>query len=77
MGSEIELDVSGLEPPEPLERTLDALGTLAPGDTLRLHIHREPYPLYGLLRDMGYVWEVRAGTRSLFEILIRRADEQV
>jgi len=75
MGCEIELDVSGLAPPEPLERTLERLRTMAAGDILHLHIPREPYPLYSMLRDLGFGWEVRNGTRSNFEILIRHADE--
>lgn len=52
------LDVADLPPPEPLERTLDALGSLPPGDRLLLHLSRQPFPLYDLLRRMGYRWEV-------------------
>jgi uncharacterized protein (DUF2249 family) len=53
------LDVADLPPPEPLERTLDALSSLPSGDRLLLRLPRQPLPLYSLLRQMGYRWEVR------------------
>lgn len=53
------LDVADLPPPEPLERTLDALSTLPSGDRLLLRLRRQPFPLYDFLRQMGYRWEVR------------------
>lgn len=49
-----ELDVRGLPPPEPFEQIMRALETLSSTDTLRVLIHREPYPLYDVLREMGY-----------------------
>lgn len=52
------LDVSDLPPPEPLERALDALRALGPGDRLLMQHRRQPYPLYDILRRMGYRWEV-------------------
>lgn len=55
------LDVADLPPPEPLERALDALSSLTPGDRLLLHLKREPFPLYDLLRRMGYRWQVSGG----------------
>lgn len=55
------LDLRDLAPPEPLERTLDALAGLAPGDRLVLRLRRQPYPLYELLRQMGYRWKVSGG----------------
>ena len=65
------LDVSDLPPPEPLERALDALDTLAAGDRLLLRLRREPFPLYEFLRGMGFRWEVseHGGT---WEILIHK-----
>ncbi len=55
------LDLRDLAPPEPLERTLDALARLAPGDRLMVRLRRQPYPLYELLRKMGHRWEVSGG----------------
>lgn len=51
-----ELDLTGLEPPEPLQRVLDALADLPPKDRLRVQLRREPFPLYAMLRPMGYEW---------------------
>lgn len=54
------LDVRGLPPCEPLERTLAALDELCSDDCLEVLIHREPHPLYGILTERGYRWESRA-----------------
>jgi len=75
MDHEIVLDVSDLEPPEPLERVLAAIETLAPGQYLRMLHHREPFPLYTILEDSGFRYSVREGQETLFEIFIwRRSD---
>ena len=54
MSKVIEVDARFLEPPEPFERTLEALDHLDPDGELRLLIHREPHPLYQMLRQSGY-----------------------
>lgn len=46
---ERRLDVSDLEPPEPMERILDALDEMPAEDCLRVRHRREPYPLYNNL----------------------------
>lgn len=56
---EIQLDVSGLEPPEPMERILDALDVMPREDWLRVTHRREPYPLYNVLRNMDFAWRSR------------------
>lgn len=63
------LELAHLPPPEPLERTLDALSDLPAGDRLLLHHHRQPYPLYDLLRRMGCRWEV-SGREGDWHILL-------
>ena len=63
------LDVRRLEPPEPLERILDALADLPAGEPLHVLHRREPFPLYDLLRRMGYDWRTQ-GQDDRFEILI-------
>jgi uncharacterized protein (DUF2249 family) len=69
------LDVSDLPAPEPMERILDALADLPPGDRLCVLHRREPYPLYDMLRRMGYRWEVSAeGDR--YRILISPVPER-
>jgi hypothetical protein len=50
----IELDVRGLEPPEPLMRTLAALETLPPGWSLLQINSRVPQLLFPLLAEQGF-----------------------
>ncbi len=74
--NERRLDVSDLEPCEPLERTLEALATLAPGERLCVLHRREPRLLYPLLAEQGFEWSTREGGEQAFEIRIwRRGDE--
>lgn len=68
--NEIALNVCGLEPPEPLERVLDALSRLEPGQQLRMLIDREPLPLYRILKNNGYTHSTTYRDDHLFEILI-------
>ncbi len=67
------IDARDLEPPEPMERTLDALASLPAGDHVVLRLPRQPFPLYDLLRRMGYLWEVSGGDGD-YRIRIRAAD---
>ena len=64
----LKLDVCGLPPPEPFEHIMRALPTLPLESVLQVHIHREPYPLYDVLRDNGYAWittELEDGSFSI------------
>lgn len=67
---DLELDARGLEPPEPLERALAAVALLRPGQRLRLRIHREPFPLYGILDGMGCPHRCEALADGSFLVLI-------
>ncbi len=69
---EIEIDVRYLDPPEPMEQAIDALDRLQPGDTLRMLIHREPHPLYRMLRESGYEYTVQQQPDYTYVILIRQ-----
>lgn len=66
------VDGRDLPAPEPMELVLQALAGLEPGARLRLLIHREPLPLYELLRGGGYQWECRAQADGSYEVLIWR-----
>lgn len=68
-----ELDVRFLEPPEPFERTVEALDRLGPEDELVLLIHREPRPLYQMLRSSGYVYRPELQDDGTYRIRIRLA----
>ena len=74
MANTIELDVRGLEPPEPLVRVLSALDTLPAGASLLLKIDCQPMPLYRILERNGYAYDERPGSESAFEITIRLRD---
>ena len=72
---ELSLDVSDLEPCEPLQRSLDAVRGLGAGDHLRVIHRRDPKLLYGLLDEMGFAWHTREGGPSRFEIFVwKRGD---
>jgi uncharacterized protein (DUF2249 family) len=49
-----EIDVRGLEPPEPLIRILDRLESLPAGATLRARTDREPCHLFGEAVQRGF-----------------------
>jgi uncharacterized protein (DUF2249 family) len=50
------IDGRSLQPPEPLERALEALDMLAPGDELVLLVPHRPRPLYSVLDRHGFQW---------------------
>ncbi len=67
------LDVSMLEPCEPLDRTLAAITELSAGDYLRVIHRREPHLLYPLLEKQGFFQRTVPGVGdSGFEIYIWR-----
>ena len=70
---EVVIDARGLEPPEPLEKVMQALALLRPGQSIRLLLHREPFPLYPLLAERGYAHDTRMEGDGSYVILIRPA----
>ena len=68
--NDLIVDARGLDPPEPMERILDALAMLEKGQRVRLRIHREPFPLYRLLERNGYAWQTIDDAEQGFEVLI-------
>lgn len=71
-GATVALDVSRLPAPQPMERILDALDTLAPGAALQVLIHREPYPLYEILDRRGWRHITRRRADARYDLLIER-----
>lgn len=65
-----EMDVRDLEPPEPLQQALAALAALKPGEQLRMLHHREPFPLYAILRERGFTYRTRQLADDNYEVLI-------
>ena len=70
------LDVRGLEPPEPMVRTLEALEQLPRGKTLLQINVRVPQFLIPRLAERGFVYEVREQSEELVRIFIRHATAQ-
>jgi len=77
MNPEQFIDVNLLEPPEPMERILSAIDTLAQGRYLRVWIHREPFPLYDILEREGFSHAVRPGQHSMFELFIWHGHDEM
>ena len=76
MDKEIVVDVHELQPPEPMQRALDALDTLSEGQYLKI-IHRmQPFPLYDILSDNGFKYKVVDGEVSVFDIYVWRAKDE-
>ena len=69
----IELDVRGMQAPEPLERVLATLDRLGDGDRLLVKINCRPVPLFRILERNGYAHSEWPGSDSLLEIEIRKA----
>ena len=70
---EILVDARGLEPPEPMEKVMQTLALLRPGQSIRMLLHREPFPLYALLAERGYRHETRMEADGSYVILIHSA----
>lgn len=64
------LDVSMLEPCEPMERILTAIGELTEGDYIKVVHRREPHPIYPMLEQAGFAWRIVAGGPSEFQLFI-------
>ena len=72
---EVLLDVSDLEPPEPLEQTLEAADQLQPGQYLRMLHRRDPCMLYGNLDNNHFKYFQREGSTTAVELFIWREDD--
>jgi uncharacterized protein (DUF2249 family) len=66
----VVLDVRGMEPPEPMVRTLAALETLPPGKTLVQINERVPQFLLPRLDALGFEYRVREQDDALVRVFI-------
>ena len=71
------LDVSALEPCEPLQLTLSTIRELPKGDYLKVLHRREPHPLFPLLQKSGFSWICRSGGEAGVEIYIWHRGDSV
>ena len=66
-----EEDCRGLEPPEPLVRTLEAVEQLVPGETVAAILPREPVFLFEELQARGHGWRGAPTEDGGYRIVIR------
>lgn len=69
MAKEIVLDVHDLQPPEPMEKALDALDKLAAGEYLKMVHRMQPFPLFNILTENNFKYLVKPGDKG-FDIFI-------
>lgn len=72
----IVLDVRGLEPPEPMVKTLEALEQLPPGKALLQINVRVPQMLLPILADRGFEYVLVNETANEVRGLIRRKNQE-
>ncbi|HEY7676391.1 MAG TPA: DUF2249 domain-containing protein [Candidatus Methylomirabilis sp.] len=70
--SEVVVDARGLEPPQPMQRILEALAALPEGAALRARTDRRPMLLYPKLEERGYRYETREAGDDGYETRIWR-----
>jgi len=68
----IEIDVRGLEPPEPMIKVLEALSNVDEKTLLLVHHHREPMMLYPKLEERGYTAVTHKVEENYFKVLISK-----
>lgn len=68
-----EIDVRGLEPPEPLVRILDALESLPKGTALHAHTDREPCHLFGEAEQRGFTSDCKEQADGSWLTILTRA----
>lgn len=67
----IEIDVRGLEPPQPMVRILEAIATLPEGSTLRALTDRRPVHLFDQLEARGFSGESKEDPQGGYITFIR------
>lgn len=68
----LELDVRGLEPPEPMMRILEAIGKLPANALLLVHHHGEPVPLYEKPVHRGFEATATKVNEQYYKIMIQK-----
>lgn len=68
----IELDVRGLEPPEPMVQILEALPKLSERGIMVVHHHREPLLLYEKLTQRGYTAKTIKINEGYYKVIITK-----
>ncbi len=69
----VSLDNRGLEPPQPMIRTLSALDRCRPGDEVHIHNDRVPMFLIEELHSLGYPYTVEEQPDGSAKVKIQKA----
>ena len=69
------LDNRGLEPPQPMMRTLKKLESMKKGEQLAIINDRRPMFLYEELDEMGFLHETEAQEDGSFKITITKTGD--
>ncbi len=72
---QVYINVSELEPPEPMTEILMALAQLLPDQYLKVLHRREPFPLYEKLAQAGWAYQCQSINENQFNIYIYRNTE--
>ncbi|WP_085297032.1 DUF2249 domain-containing protein [Cognaticolwellia mytili] len=73
----IEVNVSALAPPEPMQVILSSLATLPNGAVLKVVHRREPFPLYEQLVATGWLYHCKRLAEESFAIYIANEKDQL
>ncbi|WP_226037672.1 DUF2249 domain-containing protein [Aquibacillus saliphilus] len=68
----MRLDNRGLQPPQPMMRTLAALEEISGGEKLTIINDRKPMFLFPELDDQGYTYDVQEQSDGSFAITITK-----
>lgn len=68
----IEIDVRGLEPPEPMVRIIETLPQVDQSTVLLVHHHREPMMLYDKLEHLGYEASTEKVSEGYYRVRITK-----
>ena len=75
MPKELFLDVSELEAPEPFEQISAIIQDLAANQYLKIVHRKEPFPLYDMIRELGFNYRVVKTHQPDYCILIWLASD--
>jgi len=70
------IDNRGLEPPQPMMRTLKTLEKMGKGEKLTIINDRRPMFLYEELDDLDYLHETEAQDDGSYKIIIIKTGDQ-
>ncbi len=71
----VEIDVSNLAPPEPMEKIFFHLAQLPQHQYLKVHHHRLPYPLFKILTEHDWQYNYQESEQGGYIIYIYRVSD--